>query len=429
MTNNYKQGGTATLIKIAYRNIWRNKRRTFFCFTAVGIAVLFIVLYSSMIDGMIKNMHEVVQIYDLGHVKVVSSQYDAENEYMPVQYPIGSSESEPYGKSWKELAASIKEISGVRAVFPRISSLATLQESTIKHAVLWGLCIEDEMTANHFNMTNRSDGLLEGRWPESGTNECAIGRVFAHKSGLSVGDRIPLKTVSAQFSDKIWSPVITGIFNFDYIKYDEQYIIVDIERLQRLLVLGEGTQSLVIFADNEKESGTIAAKVQNILGQGNVVTEWRDNFWVAIMEMVTPIYTIIFLVFLIVASFLIINTVVMIIHERIKEIGMMGCLGMTRAEIVKVFFFESLFLSMFGAFAGVIAGGIIAGIGSVYPIRMGDMYGNTFSEMPLGNAIFLGISPFIIIRAWLLGVVVTSIFTLIPSLKSAFVEPVEALRR
>jgi putative ABC transport system permease protein len=418
-----RQGGTGTLIKIAYRNIWRNKRRTFFCIAAVGIAVFFIVLYSSMIEGMLRNIIKVVQIYDLGHVKVVSSQYEAENEYMPVQYPVAD------GKSWKELAASIKKIPAVRAVFPRISSLATLQESTTKHAVLWGLCIEDEMAANHFNLTDRSDGLLEGRWPAPGTNECAIGRVFAHKSGLSVGDKIPLKTMSAQFSDKIWGPVITGIFNFDYIKFDEQFIIVDIERLQRLLVLDEGTQSLVIFAEDGKESGAIAAGVRNALGQGNVVTEWRDNYWVAIMEMVTPIYTMIFLVFLIVASFLIINTVVMIIHERIKEIGMMGCLGMTRAEIVKVFFFESLFLAMFGASAGVIAGGVIAGIGSVYPIRMGDMYGNTFSEMPLGNAIFLELSPFIIIRAWLLGVVVASLFTLIPSLKSAFVEPVEALRR
>jgi putative ABC transport system permease protein len=418
-----KRGGTATLIKIAYRNIWRNKRRTFFCIAAVGIAVFFIVLYSSMIDGMVRNINEVVQIYDFGHVKIVSSQYEAENEYMPVQYPVAG------GKSWKELAASIKEIPGVRAVFPRISSLATLQENTTKHAVLWGLSIKDEMAANHFNLTDRNDGLLEGRWPESGTHECAIGRVFAHKSGLSIGDRIPLKTVSAQFSDKYWSPVITGIFNFDYIKYDEQFIIVDIERLQRLLVLDEGTQSLVIFADNEKKSGAIALEAQKMLGQGNVVTEWRDNYWVAMMNMVTPIYTLIFLVFLIVASFLIINTVVMIIHERIKEIGMMGCLGMTRAEIVKVFFFESLFLAMFGAFAGVIVGGVIAGFGSMYPLRLGDMYGNTFSEMPLGNAIFLGISPFIIIRAWLLGVVVASLFTLIPSLKSAFVEPVEALRR
>jgi putative ABC transport system permease protein len=420
---NKKKGGTGTLITIAYRNIWRNKRRTFFCITAVGIAVFFIVLYSSMIDGMIRNIHEIVQTYDLGHVKVVSSQYEAENEYMPVQYPAAD------GKSWKELAASIKTIPGVRAVFPRISSLATLQESTIKHAILWGIDIENEMAANHFNLTDRGDGLLDGRWPLQGSDECAIGRVFAHKAGLSIGGRIPLKTVSAQFSDKYWSPKITGIFNFDYIKYDERFIIVDIERLQRLLVLDEGTQSLVIFADDEKQSGAITTAVQNTLGQGNTVTEWRDNYWVAIMEMITPVYTVVFLVFLIVASFLIINTVVMIIHERIKEIGMMGCLGMTSAEIVKVFFFESLFLAAFGAFAGVIVGGVIAGIGSVYPIRLGDIYGNTFSEMPLSNAIFLGFRPFILIRAWLMGVAIASLFTLLPSLKSAFVEPVEALRR
>ena len=423
MSSKCKQGGTGSLIKIAYRNIWRNKRRTIFCITAVGIAVLFIVIYSSMIEGMVKSIHEVVQVFELGHVKVVSAQYEAENEYMPVQYPVAG------GKSWKELAASIQKISGVRAVFPRITSLATLQESTVKHAILWGLSIKDEMAANSFNLTERSDGLLEGRWPEPETNECAIGRVFAHKAGLSVGDRIPLKTVSAQFSDKIWSPVITGIFNFDYIKADEQYIIVDIQRLQRLLVLEEGTQQLIIYARDENLSVPITASVQKLLGKDNVVSVWNDNYWVAVMEMVTPIYTIVFLVFLIVASFLIINTVVMIIHERIKEIGMMGCLGMTRLEIVKVFFFESLFLAALGAFAGVIAGGLIAGIGSYYPIRMGDLYGNTFSEMPLGAAIFFQFSPFILLRAWIMGVVIASLFTLIPSLKSAFVEPVEALRR
>ena len=418
-----KQGGTGTLIKIAYRNIWRNKRRTIFCFTAVGIAVFFITVYSSLINGMVECINDTVHVYELGHVNVVSSQYEAESEYLPVQYPVED------GKSWEDLAASIRAIPGVRAVFPRISSLATLQESTVKHAVLWGLNIEEEMAANHFNLTSRSDGLLEGRYPTPGANECAIGRVFAHKAGLSIGDRIPLKTVSAQFSDRFWSPVITGIFNFDYIKVDEQYIVVDFGRLQRLLVMEEGTQSLVVYADDVKLSAPIAAAIQNILGKGNVVTQWEDNYWVAVMKVAMPIYTVIFFIFLIVASFLIINTVVMIIHERIKEIGMMGSLGMTRREIVSVFFFESIFLAAFGALAGVFVGGLITGIGANFPIRMGDLYGNTFSEMPLSNSIFFQFSFGNLVRAWLLGVVVTSIFTLIPSLKSAFVEPVEALRR
>jgi len=422
MSDNNKRGGTGTLIKIAFRNIWRNKRRTIFCFSAVGIAVFFMIVYTSMIEGMANNIDEVVQVYELGHVTVVSSQFDADREYMPVQYPVSD------GKSWKEMADSIYEIPGVRAVMPRIATMATLQESTVKHAVLWGLDIEKEMAVNNFNLTERNDGLLEGAWPGN-ANECAIGYVFAHKAGLSIGDRIPLKTISASFSERFWSPVITGIYMFDYIKCDEQYIIVDIERLQRLLNLDEGTQSLVIYADDAKQSRAITAAVQNLFGEGNVITEWKDNYWVAVMDMIEPIYVIMFIVFLMVASFLIINTVAMIVHERIKEIGMMGCLGMTRAEIVSVFFFESLFLAAFGALAGVILGGLITGIGSNYPLRIGDLYGNTFAEMPLAQSVFFDFSFAMLIRSWFLGVVIASLFTLLPSLKSAFVEPVEALRR
>ncbi|MCL2210122.1 MAG: FtsX-like permease family protein [Treponema sp.] len=423
MKEKYKQGGTASLIKIAYRNIWRNMRRTLFCFAAVGIAVFFIVVYSSMINGMIKCIYDTVQVYELGHVKVVSSQYDAESEYMPVQYPVAN------GRNRKELIADIQKIPGVRAALPRITTMATLQESTVKHVVLWGFDIEKEIAANDLNLTDRNDGLIQGRWPKHGANEVAIGRVFAQKSGFTIGDRIMFKTISAQFSEKFLRPEVTGIFNFDYIKIDEQFLVMDIERLSNLLVLDEATQSIVIYADDERQSGSIAAQVRNLLGSGNTVTEWNDNYWVAVMKMVTPIYTIVFLVFLIVASFLIINTVVMIIHERIKEIGMMGCLGMTRAEIVKVFFFESIFMAAFGALAGVIVGGGIVAALANQPIRLMEQFGSTFSDMPMTNALFFEFDPLVLLRAWLMGVVIASIFTLLPSLKSAFVEPVEALRR
>ncbi|MCL2266201.1 MAG: FtsX-like permease family protein [Treponema sp.] len=423
MNEENKRGGTAVLIKIAYRNIWRNMRRTLFCFTAVGIAVLFIVIYSSMIEGMARSINDTVQVYELGHITAVSSEYEAQSEYLPVQYPVAD------GRSWKSLAAEIKKIPGVREVFPRTATMATLQDSTVKHAILWGLDIENEMAANNFNLTYRNDGLIEGRWPQPGANECAIGRVFSHKSGLTVGDRILFKTISAQYSEKFLRPEIVGIFNFDYIKIDEQYIIMDAARLSNLLALDEGTQSLVIYADDESQSPAIAAAVSDILGDGNIVTAWTDNYWVSVMQVASSVYMVVFLVFIIVASFLIINTVVMIIHERIKEIGMMGCLGMTRAEIVTVFFFESIFMAAIGALAGVVIGGAITGLLSNYPVRLMEQFGSTFSEMPISNAIFFKFSPLILLQAWLMGVVVASVFTLIPSLKSAFVEPVEALRR
>ena len=411
-----KHGGTGFLVIIAFRNIWRNKRRTFFCTSAVGITVFIMVVNTGLNDGMYRCIYDTVQVFQEGHVRAVSAMYHTEREYMPVQYPVAD------GKSWRDLAASISMIPGVCSVLPRISSMATLQESTIKHAILWGLDIQGEMEANHFNLADRGDGLQQGRWPAPLSNECAVGVVFARKSGLGIGDRIPLKTVSAQFSDKIWSPVITGIFNFDYYHYDEQYIVTDFDRLRQLLVLDEGTQSLVIFADHEGKSSAIAASVQNLLGQDNVVTDWYDSIWVAQTRAEAPIYITAYIVVLIVASFLIINTLTMIIQERMREIGMMGSLGMTRAEIVVVFFLESFFLAVLGASAGAFLGGILTGILTLFPIRMG-------SYDAMSNTIFFSFSIIRIMQAWLIGVAVTSLFTLIPSLKSASVDPVEALRR
>ncbi|MDR1219370.1 MAG: ABC transporter permease [Treponema sp.] len=424
MSDSYKQGGLGIIITIAFRNIFRNFRRTMFCVVAVAIAVFCIIFFSSFITGMLQSIYEVVQVFELGHVRAVSAQYEAESEYSPVQYPVSE------GKSLAATLDQIKAIPGIRAAFPRIAAYASLQESVVKHAALWGMNMHDESAVNHFNLTDKNDGLVEGRYPAPDSNECAVGLRFAEKTGLNIGDRIPLKTVSAQFSDKLWSPVITGIFRFDYAKWDQETIIADLTRLQRLLGLDDASQQIIVYADSPELSGRIASDMGVILGADDVITEWRDQYWVVMMNMYEPIYFVMYLVFLVVACLLIVNTITMIIHERIKEIGMMGSLGMTRGEIVRVFFFESLFLAMAGATVGMVLGGLLTGIGQFFPVRWASLTGESaYANMPLANAIFFHFSVGNLLRSWLMGVVVASMFTLFPSLKSAFVEPVEALRR
>jgi putative ABC transport system permease protein len=397
-------------------------RRTALCIVAVAIAVFFNIFMQAMINGMVKGIEDVVRIFDTGHVNVVSAQFEEEREYVPVQFPVAD------GRSTTELIADIEAIPGVRAALPRITAYATLSDSVVKHALLWGIDIGREMEINNFNISERSDGLVTGRYPEAGSNECAIGVYLAKKAGLNIGDRIPLKVVSAQFSDKYWSPVITGFFEYDYRKFDEETILVSFDRLQRLLVMDDSTQQLFIYADDVRESGTIAARVRMLLG-GNVVREWGDNYWVALMRQSSVVYVIVYLVFQIVASFLIVNTVLMVIHERIKEIGMMGSLGMTRGEIVTVFFFEAVFLSVIGSLIGCAAGAVSTGIGSLFPIPIDTFTGGGLKEFPMAGTIFLDFSPLTVAEGFLFGVIVSSLCTLLPSLKSAFIEPVEALRR
>lgn len=418
-----KRGGLAALAVIAYRNIWRNGRRTALCVVAVAIAVFFNIFMQSWIDGMMEGIEEVVRTFETGHVNVVTTRFEADKEYVPVQYPIAD------GADAAALIEKIEAIPGVAAALPRISAYATLFDSTVKHALLWGIDIERERTVNHLNLTDRDDGLLQGRWPAAGANECAIGSETARKTGLRIGDRLPLKTVSAQFSDKYWSPTIVGVFEFDFAKYDDGAVVVPIDRLQRILVLGAGTQQLFVYADDAEASPRIKAEVARLVGDGHVVREWTDNYWVAVMRQSSFVYVIVFGVFQIVASFLIINTVLMVIHERIKEIGMMGALGMTRREIVQVFFFEAVFLSIFGSLAGCLVAGVSTFALSYFPIDMELFTGGGMKDMPVSGTIFLSFSPPAIFSGFLFGVLVSSACTLFPSLKSAFIEPVEALRR
>jgi putative ABC transport system permease protein len=147
------------------------------------------------------------------------------------------------------------------------------------------------------------------------------------------------------------------------------------------------------------------------------------------MQQSMMVFVVVYLVFLIVASFLIVNTVVMIIHERIKEIGMMGSLGMSRGEIVRVFFFEAVFLSVLGSFAGCVVGGIATLGLSFFPLQLDIFTGGGMKEFPMSGVIVLAFDIKILLQGFVFGVAITSVCTLFPSLKSAFVEPVEALRR
>jgi len=418
-----KTGGLGALATIAYRNIWRNGRRTALCVVAVAVAVFFNIFMQAWIDGMIGSIEEVVRTYETGHVGAVSEAFEADREYFPVQHPLAD------GRNADEMIAEIERLPGVRAALPRISAYATLFDSTVKHALLWGIRADREREINHFNLTDRNDGLVEGRFPRDDENACAVGTEFARKTGLRVGDKLPLKTVSAQFSDKYWSPTIVGIFEFEYVKYDESTIVVSFDRLRRILGLGEATQQLFVYADRAERSPELKTAVAAALGTGNVVREWTDNYWVALMRQSSFSYVIIYGVFQIVASFLIINTVLMVIHERIKEIGMMGSLGMTRREIVLTFFFEAVFLSVFGALVGCLVGGLATWIGSLFPIDLELFTGGGMKDMPMSSTLFIAFSPALIAQGFVFGVAVSAACTLIPSLKSAFIEPVEALRR
>jgi len=424
MNNKIGIGGLTTIVKIAYRNIFRNMRRSILCIVAIFFAVFFILVMMGWVSGMLNSFKHVITTFDSGHITILTEEYEKKKEFFPLQYPLI-----PPTDNLSEFVEEIKKIDNVQYVMPRITSYATLMDNFVKHAVLWGVDIETEGKANNLNLKDRNNGLKEGRLPKNGDNECIVGYKLARKMNIKIGDKIPMKIISSQYSDKYFMPEVVGLFDFDYNAYDGNYIIVPFDRLQRVATMKNKTQSIFIFLNDKEKSDEAIKNIENLVkGTDIKVLNWKQNFWLAYMEQMKIIYYFVYMVFIVVASFLIINTIIMVIHERIKEIGMMGALGLTRFEIMLVFFFEALILSIFGSFLGATIGGLANLIFSFFPISFDALTGGSM-DMPITSTLYVSFSFANVIQGFVFGVLVSGVCTIIPSLKSVFIEPVEALRR
>ncbi len=418
-------GGLAQLATIAYRNIYRNRRRSTFCVLAVAISVFFIVAMAAVMEGMMDNFRRKVITYETGHVLITSNDYERKSAFLPVQYPV-----EPENRDLGALLRELKGLPGVEVVFPRIRTRVSLLNSVAKSALLWGIDMEQELPHNLFNYKTRNANrcLVEGRYPAEEANECAIGFRLARKMGVGVGDKVQLRIVSSELSTKYYFPVVTGIVDLNLAEMDKNVVIIPFERAQRLTALQGRTQTLQLFARSEGEAASVLDAVKaELRGREDLsIKPYTLHPFLTILKVSEIMMSIVYIIFMIVASFLIMNTVIMVIHERMKEIGMMAALGMTRAEIVLVFFVESLVLSGLGSALGCLASGAATLILSYVPIDLSSM----MEEMlPVNNTVFVKFSPSIIGTGLLYGLSISAACTILPSLKSAFIKPVDALRR
>ena len=166
--------------------------------------------------------------FETGHIQAYTKEYEIKEDFFPVQYPL------EFGNDTLDaVVEKINLVPGVTAAFPRIAAYATLTSSSVKHAVVWGIDTKREFEVNNFNLAAKNNGLVEGRYPLGNENSCAISTRLAKKMELTIGDSIPLKVVSSQFSDRFWQPEIVGLFDYDFLNVDNLYILVPFEKLQR----------------------------------------------------------------------------------------------------------------------------------------------------------------------------------------------------
>ncbi|MBN1695367.1 ABC transporter permease [candidate division WOR-3 bacterium] len=404
------------IIKLGFKNIFRNKRRTFLTITAVFFATFLVVMFKSFIGGLWGSTINNVIMLETGHVKVAHKKYLEKEKTQPLEYYVVDAE---------KIINQLEELSEVNFATPRIKAPVMLNIND-KNYYTQLLAINPEKE-KRFNVIHEK--IVDGEYLSSDSKGIMVGSGFAEKFDLHTGQRITLLSPTVYNSISVESFKITGIFTYGIKSLDERLMVAPIASVQDLVKMGDGTSEILILLDNIEKSLAVEDEVNAMLPEEYTAEAWenQENYF-NMIRIATQIYNVVYFFFLLLASFVIINTILISVYEREREIGALTALGMSRGEVLYLFVTEAGILSIIGSLLGSLSGGLISFILSKVGINTIALFGETMSDLNISNVIYLKAQWQTVIFAFIFGFLVSIIFASIPAFKAVKVDPIRALR-
>ena len=404
------------IAQTAYKNISRNKRRSILSGAAIGVAAMSIVMLFALIGGMSADMETNLQNFYTGDIRLRNADFAEYERFNPVHLTLNV----------EETTEILSGIEGVKTWVPRTTFPANLYiDGTNFGAVGTGVDLEKE--ASYFEL----NGIVsEGRLPAAGKNEMIMGAVLARNLGLTVGDKITVMSMTAARGTNAITLQISGLAAFPVAALNSSYFWMPIDRAQYFLKMPGGTQEIIIKTDEDASRKKVAAEITGAMDKAGIEAEVSAMEDVSLMfgflKLAEAIYNVMAVFFFLLGSTVIINTTMMVIFERMREIGTLSALGMHGKELTRLFLLEGTFISAIGGAIGVIIGILL----TMYLGRTGIDFTDAMSgiDMEISSILYPKLSVPKTIFVYIYSVVIASLATLIPSRKASRIQPVEALR-
>ncbi len=402
------------LLKIAFRNIFRNSRRSLLTIIISFLAVVVLMVSSSFLGGLFDGILG-ESIKSTGHIRITSADYDIKERMMSLTGNIPE-----YGLLKERLA----QVDGVVSVAGRIKFPCLIfQDERSKEGLGYGIEPGDIQNLNFINYTYQG-GLLN----PSGQNEIVVGRELARSLQLKVGDELTLFARTLYNSPYGLNYRVVGLYDMQNGRLNKGFYI-SLASAQELLDMNDRVMEIVIFGKSSAETGHLInglGKVPEL--KGLLMKSWNQIGLAPVFTgVVTVISTIMQLIFAFLAALGIANTMMMAVFERKGEIGLLKSMGMYEDEITMLFTIEGFMLGFIGTVAGLLCGGIIAYLLSRYGINLGG----SLQGLPLTitNMIYGVFNTGIFLKSIILGLTAAVLAALIPALNGVRLKPTEALRK
>lgn len=404
------------LVKLGSKNIFRNTRRTILTISAVFFATLLIVVFKSYINGLFDNAFKNAIMVETGDVKISNKKYLEKEKLMPVEYYVDNASKH---------IDKFEDFENVDFVTPRIKIPVMISRDNKNYnALVLGINPEKE---KRFNTLHKN--IVKGSYLSANTDNMIVGDKLAEELNIKIGDKITLLSKTVYNSISIESFKVSGIFSYGITGLDSKVLFVPIEAARELTKMYKGATELFVMLKDREKDLLVEEKLNQSLPEEYVAKSWKKqgNFY-NMGKMANTIYNVIFFFFLVLAAFVIINTMMISVYEREREIGALTALGMAKKEVLSLFIVEAGILSLIGSFLGSTCGGVIAFILSKVGINLYQLGGGVTSQFNISDVIYLRPSIEIILFSFFFGSIVTIIFAIVPALRAVRVDPIKALR-
>src|SRR5690554_1642353 len=254
------------LTRLAFKNLFRHKLRTFVSIIAIAFAVMIVVFARGYVVGLIDSLSAEHIQYNSGHIKVVARQYWEEERLLPLNYPVDGLAA----GGLREMTAALRDLEDVEMVIPRLKfgAMVSTEEELVTMSG-WGVEPEQETV-----FTKIEDYLAEGRMPRSGRLEVMMGAALLKKINRRVGDKVTIVFNTAFNSLKGVTFTIVGRMESGIKLLNESVFYLPLDQAQRLLEMeGQVTEVLLLTTDKELVP-TVLPKVKTLLAeQGEIEGE------------------------------------------------------------------------------------------------------------------------------------------------------------
>ena len=414
------------LLTLAGRNLFRNKMRTIVSIIAIAIAVMVVIFARGLVLGVLNSSFSLYVQYDSGHIRVVDETYDQKEQLLSLIHPVDGFN----GNGVMSMVNRFEEEEGIELAVPRLKFGAMASpDDEIVRMMGWGVKPEKEK-----KFTEIESKIVKGRMVEEGKREVTLGSGLLASLNKEVGDTITILYKNSFDAFKGSTFNIVGEVDHYLPLINDRLFYIPLSQAQRILIMDNSATEILLKTQSMGAAENIKPEVQQIINSNDnrnkyLVQTWKEaNPTLQLFDVAQYIYNVIYILLIVLAAIVVINTMVMIVKERTQEIGMMSALGLKSKEILRLFIMEGAFMGIVGSFLGAVSGGALTKYLSIIGIDYTQAVQGMTEEFFMNPMIYPVYNFENVVFGFVLGAIITTLTCIIPARRAAQLEPNDALR-